>query len=217
MIKKTITYYKSGGLKEVAGYVLGAIKRKIYHKSETIFLYVNKADLIVNQPMIDNDIQFKVFTDHAELKKLNFGRLDTLKYDKWLKRKSFVVVGFNKSHPVSFTWTHFGKHEIHNLCTIDLSSNQCWLGPTFVDKSTRGRGMNKKQISCQMNEVPRNVNFFLTSVNSRNLASLKSFERLGFIAGARITKYHGFFSGNKKTSIEYLNGGEKILHIEVLK
>lgn len=205
MIEKIKSYIHSGGITEVFSYACTYMKKIFYYKSETIFLYIAKEN--VKQINTETEFSFKIINNSSVLDKLDFPRIKTLPYDKWLDNGSIAIIGFYDNKPVSFTWTHFKSHTIHGLGTVDLSKNKCWIGPTFVHKTMRGKGMNKAQIIHQIKHSAEETSYFITSANSKNLASVKSFEKLGFQRGLLHTKYFGVFSSHK-VQMTYLNKGK---------
>jgi hypothetical protein len=61
--------------------------------------------------------------------------------------------------------------------------------------------------------APESIEYFLTSVNVKNIASIKSVEKVGFAEGLRLIKYYGGFS-SKKTEKTFKNNGESIFQIQ---
>ena len=211
MIKKIKTYLISGGIDEVISYALTYIRKVFYYKSETIFLYLEKGNIEI--PKSSRDISFNIYNKSTELKKLNFDRIKTLSYKQWFEQGSQAIIGFYETKPVSFTWSHFNNYKIHSINDINLSNNKCWIGPTFVDKSMGGKGLNKAQIVYQLNNIPNCITYCLTSANSKNIASIKSFERLGFKKGLIITKNYGMFSKHN-TKMSFKNNGNEIFKLQ---
>jgi RimJ/RimL family protein N-acetyltransferase len=210
MIRKFFIYIWSGGLIEVLKYISIHIRKKIYYKSETIFLFLDIDELSL-MPKQKCDIEYKIIQNKSDLDKIDFNRIKILQYKKWFEKSSQAILGLNNSNPVSFSWSHFQQHSLHGVCKINLSSNKCWIGPTFVDKSMRGKGINKAQIYFQINNAPAGIKYFLTSANASNKASIKSFEKLGFKIGLKFDKNYGIFS-NKRTSLQYYNSGKSIIN-----
>lgn len=211
MTRKIFVYMKSGGLSEVIIYSFTFLKKIFFYRSETNFLYLDRNKFNQLQKNIC-EVDFKIILNKSDLEKVNFARIQTLNYERWFEKNSVPIIGFNKCNPISFTWTHFHAYIIHNLCQIELSDDKCWVGPTFVDNSMRGRGINKTQISFQISNAPKNIQYFITSANASNIASIKSFEKLGFKLGLKIIKNYGIFS-NQKTTMNYYNEGIEIIKI----
>ena len=211
MIKKLHSYIQSGGIIEVISYALTLIKKIFYYKSETIFLYLTPE----NAKHIKKDVEFsfKKINNTADLEKIGFPRIKTLPYNKWFDKGSIAIIGFYDNKPVSFTWSHFKHHTIHGIGTIDLSKNMCWIGPTFVHKTMRRKGMNKAQIIHQIKISSKETSYFITSANSKNIASIKSFAKLGFQRGLIHSKYFGVLSSNK-IQMTFLNNGKNIIYIK---
>lgn len=201
MTRKILIYIKSGGFSEVYSYALIFIKKIFYYKSETIF-YLLKRDQY-NGNVKNKNITFIEFKNADDLEKIKFERIREVNYKEWLKKESVAIIGLYDDSPISFTWTHFRNHKIKGVAEIELLNNQCWVGPSFVIKEMRGKEINRKQHHYRIKNTPAHIQYFLTSVNSKNYASLRSLEKIGFKAGLKVVKYYGFLT-NEKTEINYL-------------
>lgn len=209
MIKKLYIYLQSGGLKEVINYILIYLRKRIYYKSETIFFYLkNKSEKPVSKNI--KGIKFKIYNNCSDFEEVGFRRINTLNYKKWFEKNSLLIIGYKDLEPISFTWSHFQEYEIHDLCILELSDNKCWIGPTFVKKKERGIGLNQAQIIFQINNSDDNIEYFITSANSSNKASIRSFKKLGFKVGLIMTKKYGLLS-NKKQNLNFYNEGNQII------
>lgn len=68
-----------------------------------------------------------------------------------------------------------------------LRCGEGWIGPVYVLRSWRGRGINKMLIAEQTKMLKAiGVDTFYTSINSNNKASLNSFKHSGFCEIGRI-------------------------------
>lgn len=208
MFKKIITYLKSGGLKEVITYFRTYVKKMIYYKSVTIFLYLDKKDLSQITER-NSEIKFKIIRKLEDIEAINFDRLKAINYKKWILKGSHAIVGYKDSKPVSYTWTHFMITPNSDTYQIKLGEDKCWTGPSFVYKSVRRQGINIAQKYFQIEHSPTDIKYFITSANKYNIPSIKSLQRLGFKVGLKMIKYYGLFS-NHKTILEYENEGKLI-------
>jgi hypothetical protein len=77
----------------------------------------------------------------------------------------------------------------------------------------RGRKINQAQKHFQIMRTPESIEYFLTSVNAKNIASIKSVEKVGFAEGLRLIKYYGVFSSKKTESI-FKSNCESIIQIQ---
>lgn len=199
MIKKILIYLSSGGLRELLLYAVNSIKSKVYYRSETVFLYLERNNF--NDVDHSRTVFFKKLSDDDCLQNISFPRMSTLGYDKWFLCGSSVVIGFIDSSPVSFTWLHIHQYNVPSIGLIPLKENQCWIGPTFVHKAARRQGINIKQIAFQIRTAPENITAYVTSANSNNSASISSFKRLGFVEATRVISTQGFFSNARNNKI----------------
>ncbi len=211
MIKKLFIYLQSAGLQAVLNYARIRFKKIYYYKSETIFYFLHRKNY--NKSIKIPEINFVEIDNPADLEKVNLDRIKTLDYNRWLNKGSLAIIGFRFSRPVSFTWSHYHSHRVHGSYKINLSHNKCWTGPSFVDRSLRGNKINQAQKHFQIMNAPKSIEYFLTSVSAKNIASIKSIEKIGFIEGLKMIKYYGAFS-SKKTERIFKNNGESIFQIQ---
>jgi hypothetical protein len=214
MIKKIYIYLQSGGFLEVAKYAFIGVKKIFYYKSETIFYFLDREHLNDTYTIKNSSVVFKTIKNVSDLQKIDFDRIKVLNHRKWFEKGSLAIIGFSSSVPVSFTWMHFYSHCISGVCTIKLSPEQCWAGPSFVIKSQRGKKINQAQKRYLIRSVPESIRYFLTSVNKKNIASIKSLEKIGFSEGLRIIKYRGIFQ-HRKPEVVYKNDGDSIFKIKL--
>ncbi|NLV20341.1 MAG: hypothetical protein GXY51_12745 [Bacteroidetes bacterium] len=206
MFKKILTYFKSGGLKEVVTYGWTYVRKIVYYKSETIFFYLEKKDFN-KQPYKNSEIKFKIVQKLEDIEEINFNRLKTVDYKKWISRDSYAIVGYLDSKPVSFTWTHLRFIPTFGMCPIKHAKGMSWTGPSFVDKSVRNQGINIAQKSFQIEHSPTDINYFITSARKANIPSIRALNRVGYKVGLIMIKYYGLFS-NRKTVLKYENEGK---------
>lgn len=173
MIKKFLIYCKSDGITNAMRFVGKSFLSPILKNSETVFYKWDEEH--DTTPLSSIQIQ-EISIQNME--RLDFPRLKLTAYRKWMDAGSRVFIVLIDNKPVAFTWSHYGDYLIHGTGTFCLSSNECWIGPTFVDRHYRGRGLNKAQIQYQMAHSDAQV--YYTSVNVNNMPSRRSFEHWGF-------------------------------------
>lgn len=177
MIKKFLIYLKTDGVFNTFKYFLKTILYIFYRKSITdIYLFNNNNCSNLNTSK--NDFEIKKFESWDEVRYIDFPRLQLLPCRDWLENGSIIYIGYYNKRPVSYSWTHFNKYQLHALGTFILANDECWVGPTFVDKKCRGKGFNKATIYYQIKDL--NYHKFYGSSNRNNIASSKSIQRLGF-------------------------------------
>jgi GNAT superfamily N-acetyltransferase len=175
MIRKFFVYYKADGVGNALRFVLKTLLSHIYKRSETVFYSKNTSG---NDFSSDYKMQMLELSIQ-DMEIIDFPRLKLVDYNSWMQKGSRVFVCYVDETPVAFTWTHYGIYEIHGTGHFSMSANECWIGPTFVDRHYRGRGINKQQILYQMEYSVAEV--FYTSVNVGNIPSRQSFEHWGFV------------------------------------
>lgn len=176
MIRKFLVYCQSDGLRPALAFAFKTLAPWLFGRSTTLFFHLGAYEF---EKSPSSDLLKQEQIDIQRLNSLNFPRLRLLPCDEWLTNGSRLYVTFaTGNRPVAFTWTHFHQYSIHGLGNIHLSDNECWIGPTFVHKEYRGKGINKAQILHQMAEAQGMT--FYTSVNAKNLPSIHSFLHFGF-------------------------------------
>lgn len=192
-MNKFLVFYKSDGLKSAIQLSIKKIASVFYHCSHTKCIYLERTKLKpLSKPQWDS-YDAVLISKPEDIATLSFDRLKLLPCMKWLNNGSNVIVLLKGSTPVAFGWTHFESHSIENVGTFDMGNNIAWLGPFFVHKDFRGKGLQKLIIQQCINKVPDNITSFITSTNSKNTASLSSFLTLGFKEGIDIITKSGVF------------------------
>lgn len=209
MFHKLIVFYRSGGFVELSTYILARIKRLLYYRSETIFLFLER-EKFESAGFEECELEFRVIDCVTQMNEIDFPRLKLLPYNVWLEKGSYAIVGVHMGKCVSYTWTHFGSHR--DVSLVQLRTDQCWTGPAFVDKRMRNRGINKCQKVFQIRSLPTHISWVLTSVNAKNSTSLQANVRLGFKQGLRCVRYSGFFS-SKKVELHHLGGPNGLISL----
>lgn len=209
MLNKVLVYLQSDGIYNTSSYVWKTLRAQVYKKSVTYFLYLKtNVSPSIAPSLIFSGIQFICLKTIEEIEQYKFKRLQISNYKEWIKNGSVVYIGLIEGLPISFTWSHYNQYTIHDLETIKLQTNQCWIGPTFVDKRWRGKGINSAQIAHQITQEKKTT--FLTSINEHNTPSIKSFEKANFKLGAKYS-YYSLFKCQKRTK-EFFNEGIQIIH-----
>lgn len=176
MIRKFFVYCKSDGIMSALHYAIATILSCVYRSSTTNFYrYDGVTSSLVKYANTDRFVVKECLAE--ELETIDFPRLKLLNWRRWLHDGSRCYVGFYDGIPATYTWTHFKEYEIHGLGKFHLTDGECWIGPVFVHKDYRGRGLNKIQIANQMLDVG---GVCYTSVNAGNQPSIRSFIGLGY-------------------------------------
>lgn len=185
-MNKFLVFCKSDGIKNALVFSIKSIINILFHHSCTKCIYLERVTFQqVSNPEWEK-YNYKIFDKVEEISNLHFDRLKLLPYQKWIENGSFVIVAFYGTTPAAFGWTHFKNHSIHYVGTFDMGNNIAWLGPSFVHKDFRGKGLQKLIIQLGITTAPNNIDSFITSVNSSNAPSLSSFFKLGFKEGLNI-------------------------------
>ena len=186
MIKKFLVYAKSDGIGEATNMAIKSLASLFFSYSQTCYLMLDVLDFVPSGGLNSSHFNIKEITSSEEALALGFDRLSGCPISKWFLAGCRLFVGFDGETPVCYTWTHFHQYRINSTALFGLSDAEEWIGPTFVLKSHRGLGYNKAQIAYQV--AASSSKQIYTSANIGNIASVKSFERLGFrLIGQTVT------------------------------
>lgn len=207
---KIFTFVRSDGLYNTLKFIWNALRIKICHTSHTYCLFADRNDIIFGKR--GGDVKHKVISDIETLEAINFPRLKLSPWRKWLRDGSRVLILFENDVPIAFGWMHFKCHYVRSVGNLDLGDDKAWLGPYFVHRKYRGRGLQRVAISLGVDNAPKSINAFVTSVNSLNMASLRSFEKSGFQIGMEVLCTTGILAHSKSDvrirsakALNYLN------------
>ena len=71
-----------------------------------------------------------------------------------------------------------GLKNIHGMGYFQMKENEAWIGPCYVNRFYRGKGINGAMVYRAMKEASaEGAECFFTAINSSNVASLASFKR----------------------------------------
>lgn len=176
-MNKFLTYLKYEGIMATVKKVFSYIRKK---ESITVFLcYDAPIKSVKKQPILfdflrqDNLDSFEKikFFDHIH------GR------DYIDSSNSFILLAMMNGETVGYIAMELEKNkEIHGLGHFQLDTQEAWVGPVYVKRAYRGKGINKEMLK-QALEIAMNkyhIRCIYTSINQENIASLKSFLHAGF-------------------------------------
>ena len=185
---KVTIFIESDGWYNTLHFIWKAIRAQLPHTAHTYCLFAdrNMSAALIHRPQWE-EYTSKVITNQKEMESIHFGRLKLTPWRKWLEAGSRVIVLFRNTVPVAFGWIHFRSHTIQSVGTFNMETNIAWLGPSFVHINHRGKGLQQLVIQQCINNTPHQIDAFITSVNTGNVASLHSFEKCGFKKGLEVS------------------------------
>ena len=113
-----------------------------------------------------------------EVERMDFPRLKLLDWRKWLENKSRLYVAYVGNEPVGYAWIHYHSYHFAGKYNFGIEENEVWIGPSFVKKEFRGKGLQKALTQYRLSKI-KNCTVY-TSVNSNNIASNKCMKRNNF-------------------------------------
>ncbi len=181
LLAKVVTFCRADGFAHTADYFWRCLASWCgLRVSETLFF---RREGVV-APRNDNNAdacEFIMVSSVASLEKHEYPRLRYLPCQKWFSHGSICFVGLLKGKVVSYCWVHNGSYAFGKIGRFKLRDDEAWIGPVFVDKRYRRRGINTAQINCALHELGKvGKRVFFTATNSRNYGSIKSFVGCGF-------------------------------------
>jgi GNAT superfamily N-acetyltransferase len=198
LLKKFLIFSQSGGIEEAIGYSLNSFKNFFYTNSQTFLMYSNN-DNVQNEVTMSS-LDFIYLTNLNDAKKYKFDRLFVYPIEKWFNEGAVCQIGLLVNEPISFLWIHKKDRQISRAMIVLLEENNYWIGPVFVHKKARGKGVNKEQLNYLLNNTKYKNSLFVTCTNSENMASLNSFAKFSFELGA-IIRYKKIIFKNSKTNL----------------
>lgn len=131
--------------------------------------------------VVNSPITFSVLEHVDKVRFKEFNPYKFLEVDKKEGQETIVlakhineIVGFCRldNSPV---------HKIHGIGDYEIGKENCWIGPVFVSKKYRNRGINSGMLKYANNlAYEKGISNFVTLININNLSSIRSFEKNGF-------------------------------------
>ncbi len=160
---------------------LTVFKKKLFYRSHTVLLEVEMTEVLnlgLSSGGCGADVDF-VRVDKVVGK--NLLNLNAKRVNAWLEDGANLYLAVLNGKPVGYTVVHLKKYFVDGVGLIDLEGDgSLWIGPTFVDKSFRSQGINKKLINSAIKYYAKERERALTSANINNVNSISSFIRNGF-------------------------------------
>ena len=178
---KLIISIKYDGFQNTARNILKKVFNLFGRASKTLFLRKEQVEYI-KLPDIGDSYSYQKITDIKDVVDCKHEKLISLPINKWLNNGATCFLILHEKEPVAYGWLHKNEYQFEGSGLINLSNeNKAWLGPVFVNKDFRRKGLNSFQISLLINEAKRSgINIIETSLNSNNVASYASFIKYGF-------------------------------------
>ena len=172
MIKKFFIYLKSDGFWNAIKFTTKSITSIIYNHSVTNIYKRETGDEEYNKEIIIKELQI------PEVEKINFPRLKLLSWRKWLGNKSRLFVAYIGDEPAGYSWIHPNDYHFAGKYNFKITENEFWIGPSFVKKEFRGKGLQKAMIQYSLSQIKNKTVY--TSVSHNNIASNKCIQRNNF-------------------------------------
>ena len=171
---------QSDGLANLITLITKKIKNLFYRRVKTLMFELKLSSVDTPKPIRPeiNSYTFKSLGVSQSLFYLSSREVDSFR-DKGGKCITLSI----GNEMVGYIWCFSRTHQVDGVGDVNLEGrNALWVGPVFVHKKHRGLGYNKALLQEVVDSfVGRDVEVLLTSINSENIPSIKSFESYGFI------------------------------------
>lgn len=195
-MNKLFLYLKNEGIHQTLEKILTKFLTKTgIKKSTTLFFICNNKNIKPVPKRQDFDIKILTETDVAEFEKIKFfSHIYGKDYINNHNQKIILVLQNNIIVAYAAAQTNM-RREIHGLGYFTLNESECWIGPTYVTKNNRNKGIASLMIRYIQNYIftSDQISTYYTSINKTNTPSVTSFIKSGFeLLGEIIGKEHGF-------------------------
>ena len=203
---RLLDYIKREGLRATAAKVSDRIDaRRGGRAAETVFLCRENHGL----PMLAVPENFRIRPieepDLPEYEKFKFfPHIDPHAYVSG--EKDGAIGCFDGSKLVGYVC--YEREKRKSICgTGDfvLAKGEAWVGPCYVDRAYRGKGLNRTLVAKAADGLEsKGITRLFTSINGANASSLASFKKMGFREFARYSSRNGIRSipGSSSAAIE---------------
>lgn len=193
-MSRLLVYLKTEGPLPTVHKVFNAFLIKIgIRKSSTLFFVCHSNHVKVESKR--NDLSVKVL-DASDLHDF-----EIIKFFNHMHGEDYVnnpdrriILIWQQNHIIAYAAAQRNvKHRIHGLGYFLLGESECWIGPTYVTKANRNRGIASYMIRYIQNHVfpPEMIQTYYTSINKTNASSISSFVKSGFeLLGSIIVYRH---------------------------
>ena len=160
--------------------------------SETVFLCRKVRDFVAVNTSTEYIIRVLSESDVDEFAEFNFF--------PHIEVRDYVPAGINgalgcfeKGKLIGYVCYESKKIKtIHGTGDFMLSKSEAWVGPCYVDRVHRGKGINKALVGAAAAVLARmGIDTLFTSINGANASSLASFKKMGFQVFALYSDHYG--------------------------
>lgn len=148
-MKKLVSSIKNNGYLETIKKALNRILKVLGLLESETYFFEKKIDDIRSQSTKE-----QIYNDNISIKFLDYKektQFEYMKYYEFLDTESLlnsemskVLIALHKDKIIGFACIHRGSnHLIHDLGYWNLSEDEAWIGPTYVIKNYRNRGIHK--------------------------------------------------------------------------
>jgi GNAT superfamily N-acetyltransferase len=174
MIIRALKRCKSDGFYNVFILFLKKVTGFFYRKTSTLGFELNITEFEIEK--------FETVDINEIDKPIDILHLSKADITNALVNESECFIAKMNDEIAGFTFLTFGRKEIAGFGEVLLSANNsAWIGPVFVDKKYRGKGINKAMIFFAIVKCKtKGVSKIVTSINAHNSSSIASFTKTGF-------------------------------------
>ncbi|MBQ7635311.1 MAG: GNAT family N-acetyltransferase [Bacteroidaceae bacterium] len=185
---KFIQYLRSEGIGGLVSKVVRILKRKLFGSEGTIFLKADSS--IISIPVRENTnvrIEFLNVENCDDFERIKF--FAHVHVSDYLAHPQRIVALVRECNEyIGYACADFSSpHTIHGLGDFRLDTGEAWIGPVFVKKQWRGKGLNPLMVAKLLNKLREaGIHTIYTCISGDNAASLGSFRKMGFKEWGRL-------------------------------
>lgn len=111
----------------------------------------------------------------------------------------FILTAYYEDEMVGYVAAEYDKlKDIHGLGKFKLNKDEAWVGPVYVCRKYRKKGVSSYLISGTLQQLKQRfcIASVYTCINADNISSIRSFEKNGFKKIGYITEKRKIISNN---------------------
>lgn len=168
----------------------------------------NKINKEAKIDKISKNIKCKIFKNLKELYNINDyqKKIDFLPAEEWINKGAVCISLFYNAKMVGYMWVQSNRYDIKNMGTFVIKKNEIYLGPAFINKKFRKKGLYHVLMENSLKYSKDIGTTYVYSTSSiKNIPSIKTFVSHGF----EVVGCVRYKNKNRREVLEFNN--EKII------
>mgnify|MGYP001028822975 CR=1 FL=1 len=200
---RAIDYLKHEGVAATVKKVLTKLQSKMGGSASRTIFFVSDNPIIGDIGLADGySIRQLSESDSREFSEINFfPHIDT---DSYLSSSCDGAFGcFFQGAMCGYVCFETKKlKHLHGTGDFALNDHEAWIGPCYVQRNHRGKGLNGAMVRFAMKSLSKlNINHYFTAINGANISSLASFDGNGFRRLGFFSRKRGLICDSENTCL----------------